>query len=119
MMMLLSVPILETMAFILTLLLWGVSPTRGELKKAVKALVTVIALIGITAHYMYLLVVPTEKTVLPLFIIERKTYGVVYPDIGQAFILLLLADYLLTRRREKRKSAENGPMEGQATELDL
>jgi len=103
---LMSIAIIETITLLIIIMLWGVNPTNNDTRKALKTLFLFICLLGVFLHYFYLLTIPTQKEIYPFFIVERINYSVVYPDIGQLLILLLVSDYAVSKRRRRDARGE-------------
>jgi ABC-type transport system involved in multi-copper enzyme maturation permease subunit len=101
-----SIAVIETITLLIIVLLWGVNPTNNDTRKALKILFLFICLLGVFLHYFYLLTIPTQKEIYPFFIVERINYSVVYPDIGQLLILLLITDYAISKRRRRDARGE-------------
>ena len=101
-----SIAIIETITLLIIIMLWGVNPTNNDTRKALKTLFLFICLLGVFLHYFYLLTIPTQKEIYPFFIVERINYSVVYPDIGQLLILLLVSDYAISKRRRRDARGE-------------
>jgi hypothetical protein len=101
-----SIAVIETITLLIIVLLWGVNPTNNDVRKALKTLFLFICLLGVFLHYFYLLTIPTQKEIYPFFIVERVNYSVVYPDIGQLLILLLITDYAISKRRRRDARSE-------------
>jgi hypothetical protein len=103
---LMSIAVIETITLLIIIMLWGVNPTNNDTRKALKTLFLFICLLGVFLHYFYLLTIPTQKEIYPFFIVERINYSVVYPDIGQLLILLLVSDYAISKRRRRDARGE-------------
>jgi hypothetical protein len=101
-----SIAVIETITLLIIVLLWGVNPTNNDARKALKTLFLFICLLGVFLHYFYLLTIPTQKEIYPFFIVEKMNYSVVYPDIGQLLILLLVSDYAISKRRRRYARGE-------------
>lgn len=101
-----SIAVIETITLLIIVLLWGVNPTNNDARKALKTLFSFICLLGVFLHYFYLLTIPTQKEIYPFFIVERMNYSVVYPDIGQLLILLLITDYAISKRSRRDARGE-------------
>jgi ABC-type transport system involved in multi-copper enzyme maturation permease subunit len=101
-----SIAVIETITLLIIVLLWGVNPTNNDTWKALKTLFSFICLLGVFLHYFYLLTIPTQKEIYPFFIVERMNYSVVYPDIGQLLILLLITDYAISKRSRRDARGE-------------
>lgn len=101
-----SIAVIETITLLIIVLLWGVNPINNDARKALKTLFSFICLLGVFLHYFYLLTIPTQKEIYPFFIVERMNYSVVYPDIGQLLILLLITDYAISKRSRRDARGE-------------
>lgn len=98
-----EVALLETLALIVVVALCAASPRRRGLKLIVDVTVLALCFTGALLNYVYVFSSPTDKRILPFFIVERSGgHGVVYPDFGQIFAALLFVHFLARRMRDSR-----------------
>lgn len=103
-----QVSLIEALLLFIAIALWGFTPRDRNMKWGLHSVFIAICLLGIAINYIYLLSIPTHKTVLPFFILEKKDHSVMTLDFGQIFALLLITHLLylyLERRRTNEREA--------------
>lgn len=108
----LGISLLEALLLFAAIALWGLSPRSPMAREGCNLAFFTVCAVGALVNYSYLLTVPTEKTVLPLFVIEKRDYGVLSLDFGQIFILLMVTHIIYVKwLRRRAKSAEERAIE--------